>query len=432
MPRDTVSDTFPQIHSEKIPFEIWLQIIECSSLDHTDISHLTLVSKLLRYVAQPMLFANFRVTIIRARYLDSPTPVSCQHIAYRSRLKTRLEFASLPRIVQSVKVFDIRMGGERLDLDAQETVKEEEILGTLFQNIHHFTSLRSLFAQDVSLTGAHFDYLAELKYFNGIHLERCSCTGDLRLTRFRLKYLSLHGKMAGSYGWWLPLLQCSSLQHLSYDAVPGPPQDPGLFFPALSTGPIMHSMRTLRLPILAAFYPCFTLALSRCPSLENLYVDHRSDGQFLYIVGDHSTYPTLSPTTLPKLRAVSGPFGFVTGCILPGGRTQLRHIRVSSIIGDTRFLVDLIKQCRPELEELVVQVTAIQDNVWLQYIFTSMAALRGLHITYDGVNVSYKDVSTVLCPTELITNQLSLVTHCSKERCLPSQSPCVAHYFRIS
>ena len=339
-----------------------------------------------------MLFATFRVTIIRARYLKMER---CQSAGYLNRLNQRLEFALLPRIVQSVKAIDIRMGGETRSLDAQEAVKEETVVWTLFQHIHHLTNLRSFSAQNVSLTGAHFDCLAELKYFQGIHLTRCSCTGDLGLARFKLRHLSLHGKMTGSHGWWIPLLKCSSLQHLSYDAVPGPPGDPELLFPALATGPVLHSLRTLRLPDHAAFYPCFSLALSRCSSVENLYVDHIQKGWPVHFTPSDPNYPMLSQDALPKLRAVSAPYDFVRNCILvaPGCRPLLKHIRTADILFTALPLHDLITNRCPTLEELVIRVTDIRDTVWIQSLLTSLISIRGLHITYDRTTASDKDVS---------------------------------------
>ncbi|EKM50145.1 uncharacterized protein PHACADRAFT_264710, partial [Phanerochaete carnosa HHB-10118-sp] len=262
--------------SERIPAEIWLQIMECSSLEQDDIANLSLVGRHLRYVIQPILFSEIRVTLIQARYLDTYAPVRCQHVDYYDRLKKRLEFATSNHIAYYVKALTFRVGGERLDVETQDAIKEEQVLRTVFDELHHFVNLRSFSAQDISLDGTHFDSLARLEYFNGIHLERCTCSGDLGLTRFKLKSLSLHGKMNGSYGWWIPLVTSSSVEHLSYDApaLSSTETEPEILFPALAVFPHqMRSLRTLRLPAYAPLFPCFARALARCSSVENLYID---------------------------------------------------------------------------------------------------------------------------------------------------------------
>lgn len=389
----------PSLRSERVPYEIWLQIIESTTLDHSDIVNLTLVSKFLRYVAQPMLFSEFKVSIPRVRYLDSVTPVRCQDISYHDRLKQRLEFASYPRIVQAVKSLSIRMGEERRDLRSQETVTEESVVQTVFDQLSHFVNLRSFFAQDVALTGAHFDALAQLKYFSGIHLERCKCTGDLGLARLKLKYLSLHGRMTGTHGWWIPLLKCPTLEHLSYEPAvrsTSGTDDPELLFPAVAVSPVMHSLRTLRLPANAYFLPCFSLALARCSSVEELFIGHV---QKFYspLPFEVDLYNPLPSNVLPNLKAINAPLAFVQGCILLNPdvpeRKNLKHITLPDYLRPSLEILQIIKERCPALEELVIHAFSLHDTVALDMILTGMASLRGLHLTVQHVNMPFKDVS---------------------------------------
>ena len=391
----------PPLRSERVPYEIWLQIIECSSLEHQDIAHLSLVSKFLRFVAQPMLFSEFRVMLHRARYLDVASAIKCQHVSIFARLKERLEFASLPRVVQSVKRLSIRIGNERRDWDRDAIVAEEEVVETVFNHLHHFVNLRSLSAQDVSLTGSHFDALAQLKFFNGIHLERCRCTGELGLARFKLRHLSLHGRMTGTYGWWIPLVRCPTVEHLSYEVsnIPGSADDPEVLFPALATGPSMRSLRTLRLPSVAASLPCFQSALSRCPEVENLYVEENEYFRHHPFLHGHPAYPPLARGTLPKLKAISAPSSFLDGCILQKDhQLPFRHISITNPLygGEATFILDVIKLKCPELEEFVVRLADLRDTTWLNSVLTDLPGLRGLHVVVLHYFISFKHVSGLL------------------------------------
>jgi hypothetical protein len=387
------------LHSERVPYEIWLQVIECASLEPKDIVHLSLVSRFLRFVAQPMLFSEFRITLHRARYPSSITStVCCQHVAYFTRLKKRLEFASMPRIVQAVKRLTISMGGDKLDWERGVVVLEESLIRAVFDHLHHFVNLRSLSAQDVSLTGSHFDALAHLKYFNGIHLKRCRCTGDLGLTRFRLKSLSLHGRMSGTYGWWIPLVRCPTLEHLSYDIIngsPAPEDDPEVLFPALSTGPLMHSLRTIRLPSNAVFLPCFQSALSRCPAIENLYIDQNTTDFRPHGLDGVSVYQPLRNPVLCNLKAVIAPSGFIEGCILSkDSQLTLKHIRITNLLYGAAAMgfLNLVRLKCPDLEELVVCLGPLSNTSLLDILLTSMPSLRGLHVTVSKFAMPSKDV----------------------------------------
>ena len=399
MRRTIVGRGVSGIHAEKIPYELWLQIIECSSLDYTDISHLTLVSKFLHFVAQPFLFSTFQISLVRVRAQYPATDlVPCQEIAYHDRLKKRLEFASLPRVVRFVKAFVIRMGGNRVDLGTDDVIEEKELLEMVFQNIGRFTNLRSFSAQHVSLTGTHFDSLAKFEYLTEIHLERCQCTGELGLARFQLKSLSLHGRMTGTHGWWIPLLKCPSIKQLSYDAVGGSSEDPELFFPALATGPIMRSLKTFRMPALATSFPCFVLALSRCPLLENLCFASPSLSPPLRPPPPLDTWPLLPPGYLSNLQAINAPSDLIQYCILRRETgIRLKHITISNMLRYTDGILGAVRDTCPELEELVMCVTQFPLDTfprpfWVQAVFTAFPKLRGLHVTYGSIHCSYDHV----------------------------------------
>lgn len=385
----------PPFRSERIPAEIWLQVIEGCSLEQEDIASLSLVGKHLRYVAQPMLFAEIQVTLIKARYLDTYMPVRCQHARYHDRLKKRLEFATSNRIAYFVRSLSIRVAGDRVDVETEDAVKEGQILHEIFQDLHHFVSLRSFSAQDISLDGSHFDLLAQLQHFNGIHLERCMCTGDLGLTRFKLKYLSLHGKMSGSFGWWIPLVTSSSVEHLSYDAPPPMLQgeEPEILFPALSVLPRpLHLLRTLRLPAHAQLFPCFVSALSRCSSVENLYIDPSPSPRF-HPLAMASGQIALSHNTLPNLKAVGAPAHFIESLIMSRtGRANFKHVSVWGQNYNAMEMLELIRDRCPELEEIVVDLPSLHTMAPLDLLLLDFPTLRGLYVVTNGHYPPYKQV----------------------------------------
>lgn len=390
---------FPPLRSERIPAELWLQIIE-PSLEQDDITRLSLVSKHLRYIAQPMLFSEIRVTLVQARNLHTPALVRCQHVHYNNRLKERLEFITSNRAAYFVKTLTINTGSDIHVIGTQDAVKEEEVLRTVFNQLPHFVNLRSFSAQDISLNGSHFDSLAQLEHFNGIHLERCKCSGDLRLTRFRLRYLSLHGKMHGSYGWWIPLVTASSVEHLSYDApVPLPPaenepqSEPEVLFPALTVLPRpLLSLRTLRLPAHAPFFPCFVGALARCSSVENLYIDQRHAIPSEALDQLEDEYPVLSHNILPKLKAISAPTKFIE-CLIMSRTDQvdLKHISICDQFSDVTEILQLIRDRCQGVEELVI---AINTTTSLDLLLTQLPFLRGLFVVTGSIHIPYKEVRT--------------------------------------
>ncbi|KIP07076.1 hypothetical protein PHLGIDRAFT_432214 [Phlebiopsis gigantea 11061_1 CR5-6] len=305
-------------------------------------------------------------------------PVPCQKVVYLDRLKTRF------------------------NLEMNDIVHEKDLLEMVFQNISRFPNLRSFSAQQVSLTGAHFDSLSGLKYLTEMHLERCQCTGELGLARFQLKFLSLHGKMTGTHGWWIPILKSPSIQQLSYDAVCGPVEDPELFLPVLSTGPHMQFLRTLRIPSFAVFFPCFALALSRCPLLENLHLVIPDLSAPTTLLPTPDSYPLLSPGSLSNLRAISAPFGFLEHCILKrDSGVRLTHITISDMLRYPDGILGLVKDTCPDLEELGLSMhqfplDSYPHTFWLQAIFNAFPKLRGLHIAYDSMRFPYEHLQKFL------------------------------------
>lgn len=385
--------------SERIPAEIWLQVIEDSGLEHRDIASLSLVGKHLRYVAQPMLFSEIQITLTKARYLDTHTPVRCQHIVYYNRLKKRLEFARSSRIAHFVKSLSIRVAGDRLDIEKEDAVQEEQVLSEVFRELHRFASLRSFSAQDISLGGSLFDSLAQLEHFNGIHLERCTCTGELGLRRFKLKYLSLHGRMSGSFGWWIPLVTSSSVEHLSYDALPPPllgndNEEPEILFPALSVLPRpLHSLRTLRLPAHAQYFPCFVRALAQCSSVENLYIDSSPYRRIHPLLPMDIGPIVLSHNALPKLKAIGAPAHFVEALIMSrSSPAVLKHISVWGQRYNSMEILELIRDRCPGVEEIVIDLPTLHSMAPLDLLLTDLPALRGLFIMANGHHPPYKEV----------------------------------------
>lgn len=385
------------VRSDRIPAEIWLHIIECSSLEQEDIANLSLVGKHLRYVVQPMLFSTVRVSLIRARYLDTSTPVRCQHVRYYDRLQKRLKFATSDRIAPFVKALAIRIAGERVDIERVGAVKEGQVLQAVFDVLPCFINLRSFSAQDISLDGSHFDSLAKFEHFNGLHLERCTCTGDLGLTRLRVKYLSLHGKMHGSYGWWIPLVTCSSVEHLSYDA-PLPlfsdHNEPEVLFPALAVLPRpMHSLRTLRLPAHAQHFPCFVGALSQCASVENLYIEPSPPPQIGALTPVDHSLPVLRRKILPRLKAVCASPHFVQSLIMSrDDQMDLKHISIRGQKYNPMAVLELVRERCQGVEEIVIDLPILDDMSPLDLLLTDLRALRGLFVTVNSLRLPHKEV----------------------------------------
>ncbi len=182
---------------ECIPLELWLHIIESAHLTRADIATLTTVSKFLRRIAQPILFAEISVTLLLAKKNGIPQAFRCQHSYYYKRLKRRLSFAMSQRIAPAVKSLVIRCGtGQEIDPEMHELVEEEKVVESLFHVLRHFPNIKAFSAEGVTLAEVHFEQLLQLPYLIGMHLDTCSASGDLRLSRFKMKSLSLHGEMS--------------------------------------------------------------------------------------------------------------------------------------------------------------------------------------------------------------------------------------------
>ncbi|PSS30991.1 hypothetical protein PHLCEN_2v2479 [Hermanssonia centrifuga] len=150
------------------------------------------------------------------------------------------------RIAPAVKSLVIRCGtGQEIDPEMHELVEEEKVVDSLFHVLQHLPNIKAFFAEGVTLAEVHFEQLLQLPYLIGMHLDTCSAPGDLRLSRFKMKHLSLHGEMSGTFGWWIPLLRSDALVHLSYDSrkqvKPEEPEE--LVLPAIATGPLMNHLR---------------------------------------------------------------------------------------------------------------------------------------------------------------------------------------------
>lgn len=374
--------------AERIPCEIWLQIIESSDFTQSDTASLSQVSKFVRLIAMPMLFKTISLTVTLVRQEDATASVPGQSNDYHERLKTRLTFAALPSVAHAVKFVCIRHNGQRLDLDRDTMITPDQLVDTLFQYLHHFPNVRSFSAQKTTLRGQHFDELASLRHLNGMHFYRCSGTGELGLDRFHLKYLSLDGNITGRFGWWIPLLQSSTLYHVSYGAPPGESTEK-LFLPALATAPRMTSLQVMRLPALSQTSPCYATALRQCPFVEDL------------LINGHRTSPAIALPLelLPRLKAVCAPLNFVTMALV--GR-PLKHITITDCqlaFDSTQSLVQL-HVLFPSVEELAL------PSIWMrQYhplsllhgLLAKLPQLRGLYVRmYGSSKNAAEQVSNVM------------------------------------
>ncbi|KAI0683973.1 hypothetical protein BC835DRAFT_682283 [Cytidiella melzeri] len=397
--------TFPHLplKSERIPAEVWLQIIEDSEFVREDIRNLTLVSKFVRWIAQPLLFRTITVSKY-SPFLDraegrldriGSTMATSPFVAtngrgytrsYVLRLQERLAFSTQSRIAHGVHSIIICTRQGRPGLPSEDMIDEEQVIDTVFSHLSHFSNMRSFFASDSKLSGKHFDELAQLRHLTGLHFDKCTGSGDLGLSRFRLKDLSLHGTISGSFGWWISLLRSPTLQRLSYSAPTQTSSLPqgrprrgyedslGLFFPALSTGPLMRDLRVLRLPSRAAHSPCYVSALLRCPQVEALLIDPGPP--------QITALPPLPSSALPRLRAVCASQYFVLRCLQ--GR-QLRHIQVDEAMNNLHECVRDLTMLYPDIEELVISVYAGDRCAeFLRRIFERFTKLQGLHIRMIG------------------------------------------------
>ena len=346
------------LQTERIPLEIWLHIVESSDLSHADMFNLSMTSKFLGWVVQPLLFRHFTVTHSRT-FTWVPGRPGGQDKRYVERLELRLQFATSTRIAGGVKSVNIAAGprNETYALN-EDVISSDTIMGKVFDAFHHFPNLKTVFVAQATLTPARVDQLASVPLLEALHVDSCTATGDLNLSRLHLLRLSLSGEMRGTFGWWLPLLRSPTLSHFSYDAptAQAKPDDPDeLVFPALATGSVMHSLTTLHLPGACYRFPCFVMALLQCPNVEELYIadSERFDASFPMIAVDRKF--SLPAHALQQLRAIHAPFEFVMSCTTD---RPIRHVATDLTRQFSRHQQLLDFQERfAELEELVIHVS---------------------------------------------------------------------------
>ncbi|KAI0825451.1 hypothetical protein BC629DRAFT_1727 [Irpex lacteus] len=371
--------------SERIPAEVWLQVIEDSNFIREDITNLTLVSKFVRWISQPLLFRTITLSIHK-RSTGSPGTT----MPYLERAQERLAFCTQHRIAHGVKSVVIRAEISGTLRPVEEYLMDASpLIEAAFTSLPYFPNIHSFSISNSNLNGRHFDVLAQLPRLSGLHFNECSGTGDLRLSRFHLTELSLHGTIGGTFGWWISLIKPSTLRRLSYsspsEATPTNAEDSlNLFFPAVSIGPRLSNLTVLHLPFRAPKFQCYTSALQRCPNIEVLIIEPELVPVITFNpVLLPTTFPFLPPSTLPKLRAVNAPYAFVTESLI--GR-QLKHVRIEDTMGSTETVLNLARKVS-SMQELVISV---DTGRWERYadllrgVFGCLTGLHSLHIRIEG------------------------------------------------
>ena len=390
---DLLEEPLIPLVPERIPAEVWLEIIEDSNLTAEDITNLTFVSRFVRWIAQPMLFRNMNVSMFSRAY-GTPGPTTF----YLERLKARLAFATQPNISHGVRSVVIRCSSVASGLVAEFAVDASQLFEAVFTSLPCFHNLRSFSTSNCRLSGRHFDVLAQIPHLSGLHFHQCSGSGDLGLSRFRLKELSLHGTISGTFAWWTSLMKSTSIQSLSYSTTEATSNSNGtddslnLFFPALSIGPRMVNLTVLRLPSAAPQTQCYMSALQRCPNIECLIIE---PGARL----PASSYPPFTSLTLPRLRAISASSAFIAGSF-PSGR-QLKQIRIEEPFPhrSNASILTLITQF-PSVQELVLPAGMGYGEVEpARGIFSLyLPGLERLCIRYEGFHSAYRtEQVSILC-----------------------------------
>ncbi len=182
--------------------------------------------------------------------------------------------------------------------------------------------------------------------------------------------------------------------HLSYDSrkqvKPEEPKE--LVLPAIATGPLMNHLRILRLPAYSTRFPCFIIALSRCPVIEDLCIE-----ECVGAIPPEVEEP-LPRNVLKHLKALSAPFVFVQRC-LPG--RQLKHIRTTLSRGNSLGTLLLSVQSHsPRLEELALCAGQIYIADLLNSILSALRHLRGLYISLLNFQTQPKEVDRPLISQE--------------------------------
>lgn len=371
--------------SERIPAEVWLQVIEDSNFIHEDITNLTLVSKFVRWISQPLLFQTITLSIHK-RTTGSPGTTT----PYLERAQERLAFCTQHRIAHGVKSVVIRaeISGTLRPVE-EYLIDASPLVEAVFTSLPYFPNIYSFSISNSNLSGRHFDVLAQLPRLSGLHFNECSGTGDLRLSRFNLTELSLHGTMGGTFGWWISLIKPSSLRRLSYSApseatVTNAADSLNLFFPAVSIGPRLSKLTILHLPCRAPKFQCYASALRRCPNIEVLIIEPELVSVTAFdLILLPTTFPFLPLSTLPKLRTVNAPYAFVMESL--SGR-QLKHIRIEDTMRSTGTVLSLARGFS-SIQELVISV---DTRPWERYsdllrgVFGCLPDLHSLHIRIEG------------------------------------------------
>lgn len=144
----------PSWHAERVPLELWLQIIQCSDFSHNDFANIACVSKFLAWAAQPPLFSHFTVTQPCAKKDDKVG--KCQHPAYRMRFLQRLQFIKTEHIAAAVKsvsiLFEPKVLLPHVYEGAGELVAADEILDEIFDALSFFPNIEEVSACEVDFT----------------------------------------------------------------------------------------------------------------------------------------------------------------------------------------------------------------------------------------------------------------------------------------
>ncbi|KAG6816326.1 hypothetical protein H0H87_006925 [Tephrocybe sp. NHM501043] len=142
-----------------LPTELWLQILSLLPLD--TVATVTLISRSLRWIAQPLLFKEdlaihpFTISIAYRRL---------QVDSYLARCHDRLDFLSSPRIAPHIVKFSLTPfpAGHSLSRNSKPHIPENEIVDHVFDVLPLFTGLRSLTIHSIKSTPERMTILRSL------------------------------------------------------------------------------------------------------------------------------------------------------------------------------------------------------------------------------------------------------------------------------
>ena len=306
------------LQTDRIPLEIWLQIIAHSGISQSEIQSLSLTSRFLAWATQPLLFHTFTATPSRISDKE-PGGIRGQDAKYVEHLDERLQFATSVRIAHGVRSVVIATAEDPGSPSPDEDlVSADTIVDKVFDALGRFPSLKALHVAGIDFTAQRINQLASLPTLQGVHIGTRTTIGQLDLTGLPIRQLSLHVAKHDTSGWRLSQLLSPTLEHFSCETMEA---ECDLVLAALAVGTRMRSLRSLYLPGRCYDLPNFASALRQCPNIEELYIPEPTfhDPRLRQLV------PPI-PLQLRKLRSISIPLARIMKGVQD---VPIKHISVN-------------------------------------------------------------------------------------------------------